>query len=66
MQYRLEVSLVLRHFVKGRMRPVDLFLVRPSDRHICKSAPADGLLSPPCIHFELPVYPQRHLSQTVS
>lgn len=44
--YPLEVCSVLRRFVKVRMRPLDLFLDRPSDRDICNRAPADGLLSP--------------------
>lgn len=44
MLYTLEVCLVLRRFVKVRMRPLDLFLDTPSDRDICNRAPADGPL----------------------
>lgn len=45
MLYPLEVCFVLSRFVKVRMRPLGLFLDRPSD--ICNRAPADGLLPPP-------------------
>lgn len=46
----LEVWLVLRRFVKVKIRPLDLFLDGPSDRDICNRALADGLLS--SAHFQ--------------
>lgn len=56
MLYPLEAHSVLGHFVKVRMRPLDLFLDRPSDRDVCNRAPADGLLSSLPAHFQRSVY----------